>query len=196
MKPRIAPQHYFPLKVYVRWARISLSQRPKVRPIESSPTHTGQTYAGNVRVVHTPGNVLAPRKSGQQFLPLNRGVRWADMGGLFVCRPNGHICSTAKTADQTLMVPTVAHGYGLEIPHPEHGMHTRQCVRSIDRSPWSSYGISYPIFEQEGSLTRATCTQLSNILRTWLLSTSAQFVRHEYIIPGYVGRGIVSNSFC
>ena len=118
MKPRIAPQHYFPLKVYVRWARISLSQKPKVRPIESSPTHTGPTYAGNMHVVHTPGNVLAPRKSGQQFLPLNRSVRWADMGGLFVRRPNGHIRSTAKTADWTLMVPTVAHGYGLEIPHP------------------------------------------------------------------------------
>ena len=80
MKPRIAPQHYFPLKVYVRWARISLSQKPKVRPIESSPPHTGQTYAGNVCVVHTPGNVLAPRNAHQQFLPLNRCVRWAKGG--------------------------------------------------------------------------------------------------------------------
>ena len=111
MKPRIAPQHYFPLKVYVRWARISLSQKPKVRPIESSPPHTGQTYAGNVRVVHTPGNVLAPRKSGQQFLPLNRGVRWADMGGLFVHRPNGHIRSMTKTAGCTFSVQTCANMY-------------------------------------------------------------------------------------
>ena len=32
--------------------------------------------------------------------------------------PNGHIISTAKTAGCTFSVPTVAHGYGLEIPHP------------------------------------------------------------------------------
>ena len=59
-----------------RVTRVSPAQKPKVRPIEPSPPHTGPTYAGNVRAVHTPGNVLAPRKSGQQFLPLNRGVRW------------------------------------------------------------------------------------------------------------------------
>ena len=93
-------------------------RNPKVRPIEPSPTHTGPTYDGNGCVVHTPGNVLAPRKSGQQFLPLNRGVRWADVRKWRPPAPNGHIISTAKTAGWTFSVPTVAHGYGLEIPHP------------------------------------------------------------------------------
>ena len=61
---------------------------------------------------------FAPRKSGQQFLPLNRGVRWADIRKWRPPAPNGHIISTAKTADRTFSVPTVAHGHGLEIPHP------------------------------------------------------------------------------
>ena len=61
---------------------------------------------------------FAPRKCSQQFLPLNRCVRWADVRIIPPCRPNGHPCSMAKTADVTFSVPTVAHGYGLEIPHP------------------------------------------------------------------------------
>ena len=63
-----------------RVTRVSPAQKPKVRPIEPSPPHTGPTYAGNVRAVHTPGNVLAPRNAHQQFLPLNRCVRWAKGG--------------------------------------------------------------------------------------------------------------------
>ena len=54
--------------------------------------------------VHICGQQLAPSKSGQQFLPLNRCVRWADIQIIPPCRPNGHPCSMAKTADQTFSV--------------------------------------------------------------------------------------------
>ena len=55
---------------------------------------------------------FAPRKSGQQFLPLNGCVRWAYIqitppclpNGHPPCLPNGHPCSMAKTADRTFSV--------------------------------------------------------------------------------------------
>ena len=56
--------------------------------------------------VHIRGQQLAPSKSGQQFLPLNRGVRWADIRNWRPPAPNGHIISTAKIADQTFSVQT------------------------------------------------------------------------------------------
>ena len=82
----------------------------------------GQWPPGAARPASTweghPKEQFQPRKCSQQFLPLNGCVRWADVRIIPPCRPNGHPCSMAKTADVTFSVPTVAHGYGLEIPHP------------------------------------------------------------------------------
>ena len=82
----------------------------------------GQWPPGAARPASTwgghPKEQFQPRKCSQQFLLLNRGVRWADVRKWRPPAPNGHIISTAKTAGCTFSVPTVAHGYGLEIPHP------------------------------------------------------------------------------
>ena len=64
----------------------------------------GPTHTGNILVLHTHGDDLAPRNAHQQFLPLNRCVRWADVQIIPPCLPNGHSCSTAKTADLTFSV--------------------------------------------------------------------------------------------